>query len=1007
MTIKCEHCNTINQSVDNFCVACNRMLYSPEHIISKLIRAQERLEQKQASELQALRQQLKRVESYFGQQKIAKPINEFKETITSVSHEKIKEPKSVVITETKPVHTEVVKEVFTKPITAKYDNVREVPLVKPKEPSVLAKQISTFFEPMADGLDLVKQAFTRYKKEGKLPIVLMTMAGILAILVGVGYLMQLSFESLGVFSGVVKVGLGFIASIVIGFFGLRLYKKDEKYQEYSSALLSLMIILNYLLIYFLANLSNFPILSSAQIGFLLIVANTGLSIYLAFKYETKIIAVLSLIGGALTPFYLNESGNIDFYFGYLWILLVAANFIALHIKWYKLNYISFILFLLLVEGAVFTDASQSVLFIGFVHLFAYLFFYIVLFNKWKLKTELSKYDILILTGNLTVLLLNLYNTITDFFWLGIAYLINGGVFVFFLLKGWKTVPKQMKVGLFITIGSFVGLAIPFLFGQTLMGIFWSIEAILLIIMGFVYHMESIRKEGYIVLGIALFKLFMSAVFIVEHWGSGLVNEGFLNYIVLGVVFSALWYVGNKFKAEFTVLESKLYSLFKEIVPVWLSSILFILSFDLVGYYSFNIMILPMFGLIIWHDKFKTKSTEILGLLHLLFLVGAYVISVNVVDSPSFSDQTLYGKIGILELLFSFWFLEFFYHKMGYIEQAKHRIVQGLRILFYVLLPLLFIKQVFKHFNPYFPMAMWVGFMINYGLFKRFKHHVLFVESNLLLLAAIGINVTLYGIEGIGVGILTLVTLLILEKSFTTAKLETSKYFTTLVILPFILFGLIGYAAIREGLDYKYTLLLVGFLVSAYAYFREKYTIVYLAYRIALRIGLVFGIVAGTLILANRPSAISLMLLILLVAGLGYLFYVSKSDYKAKNKLRGWGFNIIVHQLFIIFTYTISIDVMNLDVEGPMMTIFLVLHAIVILFTALKTQNTAMNKGSLFLFIVALIKVIFHDIKDFSGTGKIVVLIVLGVLLLIASYGYVRIKNKYITEEITADNEAEE
>ena len=149
------------------------------------------------------------------------------------------------------------------------------------------------------------------------------------------------------------------------------------------------------------------------------------------------------------------------------------------------------------------------------------------------------------------------------------------------------------------------------------------------------------------------------------------------------------------------------------------------------------------------------------------------------------------------------------------------------------------------------------------------------------------------------------------------------------------------------------------------------------------------------------------MLILLVAGLGYLFYASKPDYKAKNKLRGWGFNVIVHQLFIILTYTIAIDVMNLDVEGPMMTIFLVLHAIVILFTALKTQNTAMNKGSLFLFVVALIKVVFHDIKDFSGTGKIVVLIVLGVLLLLASYGYVRVKNKYITEEITADDEVEE
>lgn len=1007
MTIKCEHCNAINRSEDHFCISCNYLLYSPKHTLSRLIKNQERLEKKHHSELNQLKLQIKRVETYLNNQQSVEVVKPTQKTdLPPVSNKELRAPRPVAMKEVKAVHLSEVKKTISKPV-AKDTRINQVPLRKPKEPSALSKQLNQFFEPLVDGIDLIKEVFTRYKKEGKLPILLMTIAGILAILVGFGHLMQLSFEYLGEYSGLVKVGLGFVSSLAIGFIGLRLYNKDVKYQEYSSALLSLMIILNYLLIYFLTNLSNFPMLSSAKIGFLLIVANTTLSIYLAFKYETKIIAVLSLIGGALTPFYLNENGNSDFYFGYLWILLVAANFIATHIKWYKLNYISFVLFLIIVEGAVFTDVSQSILFTGYIHLFAYLFFYIVLFNKWKLKSELTKNDLLILCGNLTVLLINLYNTIPDYFWLGTLYLANGGIFVLCLLKGWKTVPKQMKIGLFITIGSFVGLAIPFLFGQALMGLFWSIEAVLLIILGFVFGMSSIRKEGYIVLLIALFKLALSAMSIIDNWGTGLVNEGFLNYIILGLVFTSLWYIGHRFQTHFTEFESKIYTLFKEIIPIWLSSILFIISYDLFGNYSFNIMIIPMFGLIVWHYKLKTKWVEYIGLLHMLFFATAYALSSKIVGSPSFSDQLVYGQLGILELLFTFWFLQFFYAKMEYTERAKHNIVQGLRVLFYVLLPLIFIKQIFKHATPYFPMAMWVGFMMSYGLFKKFKHYTLLIETHIFLFAAVGINIALYDVGGISLGFLTLIIFLILENGFDNIKLRSSKYFSVLVLIPYIIFGLIGYAGIEEGFNFRYVLLLVGILMSVFAYFRDKYELIYVTYRLALRLSLLLGVGMSIVVLAYRPSGISLFMLILLISSLGYLFYISKPDYIEKEKRRSWGMNVILHQLLIIITYTISIDVMNLDIEGPLMTIFLVVHAIVILFVALKAQNKAMNKGSLFLFILALVKVVFHDIKDFSGTGKIVVLIVLGILLLIASYGYVRVKNKYMPEEIPVSEDEKE
>lgn len=1010
MTLKCEHCGFINPTEKYFCYSCKKLLFSEEKTIQRLIQTQERLERNHKHELDELRNKIKQVEFYLSTKSEQKVEQEPESPVVSpkqikdIQKEVVDIPEPVAHTELAPKQKAVVDSVATSSTVNEHKPVNEVPLKPIKtEPSAL----SQFFEPMVDGLDVVKQIIARYKKEGKLPILLMTIAGILAILVGMGYLMQLTFDSLGVYSGLVKVGLGFVFSFGIGFIGKRLYKKDVKYEEYGSALLSLMLILNYLLIYFLTNLSDFPVLSSAKIGFLLIVANTGLSIFLAFRYETKIIAVLSLIGGALTPLYLNETGNPDFYFGYLWILLVASNFIAIHIKWYKLNYISFVLFLIVVEGAVFTDVSQSVLFTGYVHAFAYLFFYIVLFDRVKLKHELSKNDLLILCANLTVLLLNLYNTIEDYFWLGTIYLVNGIVFIGFLVRGWKTLPKQMKIGLFITIGSFVGLAIPFLFGQALMGLFWSIEAVLLIVLGFVYGMESIRKEGYVVLSVALFKLGMSALYVIEHWGTGLINEGFLNYIVLGLVFSSLWYIGYRFKSSFTFLETKLYSLFKEIIPIWLSSIFFIIGYDLLGYYSFNLMIISMFGLLVWHFKFKTSTTEVFALAHLFSFLIVYGYSANLVHSFSFSDQFWYGKLGVLEFLFSLWFLQFFYEKMGYKEQVEHKIVQAFRITFYVLLPLIFLKQVFKHANPYFPMAMWIGLMMSYGLYRWLKHYALLVETHLLLFIAVWINVGVFGINGMSLGIVTLSSLLILENAFNNERFSLSKFRTVLILIPYMIIGLIGYTVIELDMDFRFMILLVGILLSVFAYFRDRYDVIYKSYRIAIRLSITFGFIGGGILLFDKPSFFGVMLLMSFVSYLGYLLYICKADYIESNKRIGWGINVLFHQLLIILTYTTIIEVIDLDIDGPMMTIFLVIHAICILFVALKAQNKAMNKGSLVLFALALLKLVTNDIEDFTGTNKIIVLIVLGVLLLMASYGYVRVKNKYMPEEIFVDDNLEQ
>lgn len=1064
MTIKCRHCNVINQTDRYFCYSCEDMLFSAQETISRLVKAQEELTKRHKEELLMLKFQLKQVEDYLiqGKEEVSSELD-LKKHNEEPSLENVQE--DVITQEGDPIKSSIEDriEIVQEEVLPKEENTFKAPVIEPilekpepvvlkeipseksfiekknieeaklivlsqkveeqpevkreirfkadalkraKEKEVVEKQVSTFLNPFFEGLELVGKTYRKYKQEGKLPILFMTIAGILAILVGMGYIMQISFEKMGVYSGLVKVGLGFVFSGIVGFIGQRLYKKDKKYEEYSSALLSLMVVLNYLLIYFLTNLSSFPVLSSAQFGFLLIVANTGLSIYLAFKYETKIIAVLSLVGGALTPFYLNESGNPDFYFGYLWILLLAANFIAIHIKWYRLNYISFVLFLILVEGAVFTDASQSTLFVIYIHLFAYLFFYIVLFDKSKLKLNLTKNDLLILCGNLTVLLFNLFDTISNLYLLGTVYGLNGLVFIVILVKGWATLPKPMKVGLFITIGAFIGLTIPCLFGQELMGLFWAIEALLLVILGFVYAIDSVRVEGYVVLAVAMVKLVVSSLAIVELWGVQLFHEGFLNYIVFGVVCSALWYIGNRFKSQLTEFEKGIYNLFKEIIPLWLTSILLIIGFDLMGYYVFNLMILPMYGLIVWHYKFKTTTTEFFAFLQMLFFVLGYALSAEAVQSFTFSEQLIYGKIAILELIFSFWFLKYFYERMGFVKPNEHQLANMLRVLFYVLLPLVIIKQTYKHAYTYLPLSMWVSFFASYGLYKRFKHYALLAESHILIFTAIGVNIAMYHTGWFIGGLITLVTLFILEKGHIKNDLEGSKYFTFLVLSPYIFIGMLGYFMFREGVSSEFIAFVVTALLFVFAFYFNKNTIIYKTYRFAILVGLLLSLINGGYYMIDHPEGYHFIFALILVVGSGFVLVRSKSDYLEHQMKANWGINMVLHQILIVVTYCLLILVLNLDLDGPALTIFFVLHAIALLFLALRTQSKAMSKDSLILFIIALVKVVFHDIRDFSGTNKVIVLIGLGILLLAASYGYVRIKNKYLPQE-SKINENEE
>lgn len=997
MNVFCENCGFECDSKTLKCPSCSNYLGDTNTIINKLYQRLNEIDAKYQYDIKSIRASITDLKATL------------KVGVKTVKEDVITE-KSVII---KPIEEQSnrvnvkvdKKDTGIKPIQLeRKESPVSKPVVKvPAEPSMVELKLKELLSPINAGLELLISVYTKYKTEKKLPIFFMTIAGIIAILFGAGFLMQLSFGKLGAYQGVVKIGAGFAFSIGAILVGSRLSKKDGIYKEYAASLISLGIILNYLLVYFLTDLGDFPILSNAIFGFILISLNTLVSIYFSLKYEAKIISIIALIGGAFTPFYLNEFSDGNLYFLYLWFLCVGTSYVAKKIKWKSLNYIVFVVALATIEYMVFNHNPSLTTYAIYFHLLAYTFFFLSMFDGLKLKENLEKVDVIILSGNLSFFLYNLYTLYDDnLTLLGVVYGVNALVFLIVLVLDWKLLNKSIKLVLFSIVGMLIAFAIPSIFDQDLMGLFWAIEAVLLIGLGFLYAFPLVRKEGYLLLLISCGKLVLSSVMILNHWGGNLWHIGLVNYFALGIIFIAIWFVGRKYKAEFVGLEKTLHLVIQEIVPVWLATVYFMVGYHLVGNWIFNLSIIPLFGFIYWKKRFNTRLTDILGFLHLFLLTLGFLISIKTTNSIHFSDQKMYAQLILIEVMAAFWLIKLFYQKIKLEEEDSFILAKSLRVLFFTILPILLINVVRKHFFEFIELGFWVGALMTYFLFKKLDYITLKLEFYILSLIGFLICFTELDVIGILSGLLVMLVMMFLEKGIKYSELKLSPFKSYIQLFPYAITALICglIFSFGEG-NTSIGLSIGGLLLFVMVYFYDKIGPILESKTLAFTLAGIINLISMmSLVFDESPVAL------LIVITNNILFSVilsNENKWFIKHQSSHWKVSIVFNQIQYVIIYMFILFKAGIDLEGPITSILLTLHAIVLLFVAMKNQIKILNKLSIVLFVLALIKVIFHDISDFSLIQKIIVLIFLGLLLLAASYGYVRL-SKVFGKEIKSGNE---
>ncbi|MFV2060278.1 MAG: DUF2339 domain-containing protein, partial [Gammaproteobacteria bacterium] len=530
--------------------------------------------------------------------------------------------------------------------------------------------------------------------------------------------------------------------------GMRISNKNTMLSEFGASIIGLGIILNYLCAYFISGHFN---IVGPTVGLGLLATITYASYWLAVHYDTKTVAILSLLGGASTPLFLGDLTQVStVYFVYLTFLVATMLHLAHKIKWPNLIQFTLIISIGMTQYLFFEQGGNhfinNTLFIGLLHVLFYLFSFACFHHISKSESTVDKPILLSVIANIIFFVFVLYQSISIDHYLGLTYLLNAVALLLFYRFNWLTAYCDQKIKndfnalLILQTGLLVGFGILYLVSPALLGLVWGVEGLVLVYVGFRFAMPSIRFEGHfafiIGMGSAAYEAviwFMEGLQYQHDTVNALslsYDSGWMNLLVLGAV---LWLAGRLLQNNINKCQNweKVVCFWShEIFSIWLS-LAFMISFLVVMTNEILLLsIVPLFILLYRAKKYKLPITEVLGLAHYFLFVAQILISANQVHSFSTSDQNWVGLVVRVEAFVTLWLIAEFYSRF-YPKSRFAGFARTLRIIFYVLIPLLFLPKTIKSFDEFFPIALWGSALISLFLFTRVKYRAIKIEFYIL------------------------------------------------------------------------------------------------------------------------------------------------------------------------------------------------------------------------------------------------------------------------------------
>ena len=214
------------------------------------------------------------------------------------------------------------------------------------------------------------------------------------------------------------------------------------------------------------------------LGALILVLLTFLAIILSLKYNSQIIASLSLIGGHLPYWYgIYVSRESNLYFLVIYSLILQGIILGLAWKkdWLHTKFLGFVLGSInMILMVIFL--SEKLLSFSYIMIFTTAYTCIFINSYKKEKRMLSKIDYILLSINLILkfsLIYSLFDNGTPN-WQKSTLMIAGGM-IYFLLGDRLKENKIVKIFYVISLGFFI-LVIPMIVSEKYIAVVWALEA---------------------------------------------------------------------------------------------------------------------------------------------------------------------------------------------------------------------------------------------------------------------------------------------------------------------------------------------------------------------------------------------------------------------------------------------------------------------------------------------------------------------------------------------------
>jgi hypothetical protein len=557
--------------------------------------------------------------------------------------------------------------------------------------------VSRLLGPVTAAIEAASGLYSHYQKQGKAPVFLMTAVGIVALVSGFGYGLQYAF--INVLNDAAKVAMGFALGIGVTGVGAYLSIRKPDYREYAASVIGLGVVFNYLSAYFVGPYFS---LVSELVTFVILSLITAIAYVLARYFETRIVAVITLVGGSLSPVILGELSLVNTEYVVYLLVLVSANLhLARKIDWPVLAQLSFLLSVGMLEhsayGSVVGGAAAMLLYLVFFNLFAYYWS----FHGLRLKESLSRTDLGILISNLFYLLYSVIsasvNPVVGACLLAVNAALFGGVLYLFQIM------RSVAAPVFIMItASLVAAAVFVVSPLNIMGALWAAEGVALIYIGFFYQQKLIRVEGYAIYAIALLSLLWQLLTTLNLTALG---EGWWSWFDLLVTGGLLWVsyrLIQRYRDQADRVELILCRGLNELFTFWGAVLLVTVAATLWLDAVFVLAILP----IAWcYHRTLRHDLGFAPVVGFVLLLGFVIqIALGMFDSWSrlLSDQSVLTLVAVDELFVVGWGIQSYYEWRAASVPRLARIARTGATL----LPLLLLLSAAAMFQSYTLAETW-------------------------------------------------------------------------------------------------------------------------------------------------------------------------------------------------------------------------------------------------------------------------------------------------------------